>query len=219
VRKRYRGVWPRGSTHVQTRRRKFIYNLWFPLALSQFHNTNWSLSKSSLINRRTCFPHGTMTPLTLLLACHLLAGTNAIKNPIISGWVYAQVYSNHSWTDRRWNPDPSILRVGNEYFIATSSFEYFPGIPIYKSKDLANWELYSHALTTPEHVQLYGVPTGAGILHEAWPGMQADFKQVCGLHLSATSMADIILHLWRAGLTILLQGSGPESTFPHLQIW
>ncbi|OBT88545.1 hypothetical protein VE02_03963 [Pseudogymnoascus sp. 03VT05] len=62
-----------------------------------------------------------------------------------------------------WNPDPSILRVHDEYFIATSSFEYFPGVPIYKSKDLANWELYSHALTTPEDVQLYGVPTGAGV--------------------------------------------------------
>jgi hypothetical protein len=61
-----------------------------------------------------------------------------------------------------WNPDPSILRVGNEYYIATSSFEYFPGVPIYKSTDLANWELFSHALTSPQHVQLYGVPTGAG---------------------------------------------------------
>ncbi|OBT76896.1 hypothetical protein VF21_04726 [Pseudogymnoascus sp. 05NY08] len=62
-----------------------------------------------------------------------------------------------------WNPDPSILRVHDEYFIATSSFEYFPGVPIYKSKDLANWELYSHALRTPDDVQLYGVPTGAGV--------------------------------------------------------
>lgn len=41
----------------------------------------------------------------------------AIHNPIISGW----------------NPDPSILRVQDDYYIATSSFEYFPGIPIYKS--------------------------------------------------------------------------------------
>ncbi|KAH8679606.1 beta-xylosidase [Tricladium varicosporioides] len=78
----------------------------------------------------------------------LLLVVDAIKNPIISGW----------------NPDPSILRVGNEYFIATSSFEYFPGVPIYRSTDLANWELYSHALTTVESVQIYGVPTGAGEL-------------------------------------------------------
>lgn len=70
----------------------------------------------------------------------------AIKNPILSGW----------------NPDPSILRVGNEYIIATSTLEYFPGLPIYKSKNLANWDLFSHALVRPEQVQLYGVPTGAG---------------------------------------------------------
>lgn len=81
----------------------------------------------------------------VLLSCFLTL-VIAIKNPIISGW----------------NPDPSILRVGNEYYIATSSFEYFPGVPIYKSTDLANWELFSHALTSPSHVQLYGVPTGAG---------------------------------------------------------
>ncbi|KAH8817081.1 glycosyl hydrolase family 43 protein [Xylogone sp. PMI_703] len=81
------------------------------------------------------------------LTCLWASGVAAIKNPIIPGW----------------NPDPSVLRVGDEYFIATSSFEYFPGVPIYRSKDLANWELLSHALTTPEHVQLYGVPTGAGV--------------------------------------------------------
>ncbi|GFF50751.1 non-reducing end alpha-L-arabinofuranosidase BoGH43B [Aspergillus lentulus] len=72
--------------------------------------------------------------------------TLAIRNPIISGW----------------NPDPSILRVGDEYFLATSSFEYWPSTPIYKSKDLANWELFSHAFTRPEQLQLYGTPTGAG---------------------------------------------------------
>ncbi|KAF9893446.1 hypothetical protein FE257_010758 [Aspergillus nanangensis] len=69
-----------------------------------------------------------------------------VKNPIISGW----------------NPDPSILRVGDEYYLATSSFEYWPSTPIYKSKDLANWELYSHAITRPSQAQLFGTPTGAG---------------------------------------------------------
>ncbi|KLO94696.1 putative xylan 1,4-beta-xylosidase [Fusarium fujikuroi] len=70
----------------------------------------------------------------------------AIWNPIISGW----------------NPDPAILTVGDDYYIATSSFEYWPGIPIYHSKDLSNWTIKSHALTRPEQLQLYGTPTGAG---------------------------------------------------------
>ena len=47
------------------------------------------------------------------------------RNPIISGY----------------NPDPSICRVGEDYYIVNSSFEYFPGVPVYHSKNLVNWEL------------------------------------------------------------------------------
>ncbi|EAW23625.1 beta-xylosidase [Aspergillus fischeri NRRL 181] len=84
--------------------------------------------------------------LSLLVIQSWVLTTLAIRNPIISGW----------------NPDPSILSVGDEYFLATSSFEYWPSTPIYKSKNLANWELFSHAFTRPEQLQLYGTPTGAG---------------------------------------------------------
>ncbi|KAL2204684.1 hypothetical protein CC79DRAFT_1309654 [Sarocladium strictum] len=81
----------------------------------------------------------------LRVLCFALTAT-AIVNPIITGW----------------NPDASILRVEDDYYLATSSFEFFPGTPIYHSKDLASWSLYSHALTTPGHVQLYGVPGSSG---------------------------------------------------------
>lgn len=57
----------------------------------------------------------------------------------------------------RWNPDPHILRVEDTYYLAVSSFQVFPGVPIYESKDLANWELVSHALDVPEKVPLYGI--------------------------------------------------------------
>lgn len=62
----------------------------------------------------------TMLLLNLSLAALSLLATTAqaIWNPIISGW----------------NPDPSILRVGSDYYIATSSFEYWPSVPIYHSK-------------------------------------------------------------------------------------
>lgn len=43
-------------------------------------------------------------------------------------------------------PDPSICRVGEEYYIVNSSFEYFPGLPIHRSKDLVNWELVAYGL-------------------------------------------------------------------------
>ncbi len=47
------------------------------------------------------------------------------------------------------NPDPSVIRVGQDYYLATSSFHLFPGVPIYHSRDLVNWRLISHALTRP----------------------------------------------------------------------
>lgn len=39
------------------------------------------------------------------------------------------------------NPDPSICRAGDDYYLVTSTFEYFPGLPIYRSKDLVNWKM------------------------------------------------------------------------------
>lgn len=60
------------------------------------------------------------------------------NNPIIPGF----------------HPDPSICRVGEDYYLVTSSFEYFPGIPIYHSKDLVNWEQIGHVLTRESQLQL-----------------------------------------------------------------
>ncbi|MBE5978486.1 MAG: glycoside hydrolase family 43 protein [Paenibacillaceae bacterium] len=70
-----------------------------------------------------------------------------IKNPIIPGF----------------NPDPCICRKGDDYYLAVSTFEWFPGIPIYHSKDLKNWELYTHVLTDDETVDLKKLPSAKGI--------------------------------------------------------
>ena len=47
------------------------------------------------------------------------------------------------------NPDPTICRVGDDYYIATSSFSLSPGLPVYRSKDMVNWEVISHAWREP----------------------------------------------------------------------
>ena len=52
------------------------------------------------------------------------------------------------------HPDPTICRVGDDYYIANSSFVWFPAVPIHHSKDLANWELIGYALHTPEHIDI-----------------------------------------------------------------
>ena len=48
------------------------------------------------------------------------------------------------------HPDPSICRVGNDYYLVTSSFEYFPSIPVFHSKDLIHWEQYGHCITNED---------------------------------------------------------------------
>lgn len=70
-----------------------------------------------------------------------------IHNPILKGF----------------NPDPCICRKGDDYYIAVSSFEWFPGIPIYHSKDLKHWELYTHVLTGENCPDLNRLPSAQGI--------------------------------------------------------
>lgn len=52
------------------------------------------------------------------------------------------------------HPDPSICRVGEDFYLVTSSFEYFPGIPIFHSKDLLHWEQIGHVLTRDSQITL-----------------------------------------------------------------
>jgi xylan 1,4-beta-xylosidase len=72
---------------------------------------------------------------------------NIIKNPVIKGF----------------NPDPSIVRVNEDYYIATSTFEWFPGVSIYHSRDLEHWELIASALCDDEVVDLTGIDSACGI--------------------------------------------------------
>ncbi|EFC83084.1 family 43 glycosylhydrolase, partial [Parafrankia sp. EUN1f] len=45
------------------------------------------------------------------------------------------------------HPDPTICRVGDDYYLATSSFEYFPGVPIFHSTNLTDWDQIGNVLT------------------------------------------------------------------------
>ncbi|MEH0152894.1 glycoside hydrolase family 43 protein [Limibacter armeniacum] len=69
------------------------------------------------------------------------------KNPILSGF----------------HPDPSICRVGDDYFLVNSSFEWFPGIPIFHSKDLVNWEQIGYVLDRPSQLMMETTKFSAGI--------------------------------------------------------
>lgn len=69
------------------------------------------------------------------------------KNPIIPGY----------------NPDPSICRVGDDFYLVNSTFEFFPGVPIYHSTNLVNWEIIGHCLTRREQLELEGCRNSGGI--------------------------------------------------------
>jgi xylan 1,4-beta-xylosidase len=70
-----------------------------------------------------------------------------IQNPILRGFF----------------PDPSICRVGEDYYIVNSTFEWFPGAPIHHSRDLVNWRLIGHALTRPSQLDLRGIADSGGV--------------------------------------------------------
>ena len=70
-----------------------------------------------------------------------------IRNPILPGF----------------NPDPSICRVGDDYYIATSTFEWFPGVQIHHSRDLINWRLVRRPLERASQLDLRGEPDSCGV--------------------------------------------------------
>lgn len=76
------------------------------------------------------------------------------------GAKYEDLYHNPILTGM--HPDPSIVRVGEDYYMVNSSFVYFPCIPISHSKDLIHWEVIGHAITNPQWARLQELEGGRG---------------------------------------------------------
>ena len=70
-----------------------------------------------------------------------------IQNPVLTGF----------------HPDPSILRVGEDYYLATSTFEWFPGVRIHHSRDLVHWRTIKPALRRSSQLDMRGNPNSCGI--------------------------------------------------------
>lgn len=64
---------------------------------------------------------------------------------------------------RGFHPDPSIIRVEDDYYIATSTFEWWPGVRLHHSKDLVNWELLPYPLDRISQLDLRGVGASQGV--------------------------------------------------------
>ncbi len=80
-----------------------------------------------------------------LCLCPTLA--QGYRNPVVPGF----------------HPDPSICRVGDDYYLVNSSFQYFPGVPVHHSKDLVHWEQIGYCLTRPSQLPLEGADFWGGI--------------------------------------------------------
>ena len=72
---------------------------------------------------------------------------NYIVNPVLPGF----------------HPDPSIIRVGADYYMAVSTFEWFPGVCIYHSTDLQNWELAARPLDRVSQLDMKGNDASGGV--------------------------------------------------------
>ncbi|MDN4068812.1 glycoside hydrolase family 43 protein [Paenibacillus vini] len=60
-------------------------------------------------------------------------------------------------------PDPSVCKVNDTYYLVCSTFQYFPGVPIFESKDLLNWTQIGHCLTRKSQIQLETVGSSGGV--------------------------------------------------------
>jgi len=85
--------------------------------------------------------------LLLITATFNGSSQTGFKNPVIPGFY----------------PDPSICRVNDDYYLVNSSFEYFPGVPIFHSRDLVNWEQIGYCLTRDSQLPLQKCWASAGI--------------------------------------------------------
>lgn len=73
------------------------------------------------------------------------------------------MYTYHNPIIPGFNPDPSVCRDGEDFYLVTSSFEFFPGVPIYHSKNLVNWRLIGYCLSRNEQLPLLGCKASTGI--------------------------------------------------------
>ena len=85
--------------------------------------------------------------LTALLLQTLFAWSQGFRNPVLPGF----------------HADPSVCRAGDDFYLVNSTFQYFPGVPVFHSKDLVNWEQVGNCLTRPSQVDLKGTDGNSGI--------------------------------------------------------
>lgn len=111
-----------------------------------------------------------MTYRSILISFLILASSTGIfsqsitlTNPILSGFY----------------PDPSIVRVGTDFYLINSTFSYFPGIPVFHSKDLKNWKQVGNVIDRPSQMNFIGARMTRGLFAPAISYHEGVFYVVC----------------------------------------
>lgn len=101
--------------------------------------------------------------LIFILGAESQAQTTTITNPILKGFY----------------PDPSIVRVGTDYYLINSTFSYFPGIPVMHSKDLKNWKQIGNVIDRPSQMDFMGERMTRGLFAPAISHYKGVFYVTC----------------------------------------
>jgi xylan 1,4-beta-xylosidase len=110
--------------------------------------------------------------ITLILIANVIIGSQilfaqstTITNPILAGFY----------------PDPSVLKVGTDYYLINSTFSYFPGIPVFHSKDLKNWKQIGNVISRPSQMNFMGHRMTRGLFAPAISHHNGTYYVTCTL--------------------------------------
>jgi xylan 1,4-beta-xylosidase len=96
---------------------------------------------------------------------YILAQSTSLVNPILAGFY----------------PDPSVLKVGPDYYLINSTFAYFPGLPVFHSKDLKNWQQIGNVISRPSQMNFMGHRMTRGLFAPAISYNNGTYYVTCTL--------------------------------------
>lgn len=129
-----------------------------------------------------------------------------VQNPIIRGFY----------------PDPSICKANGKYYLAYSSFQYFPGVPLFESKDLVNWEQIGHCLTRTSQIDLRVVPSSGGVFAPTLRFYEGIFYMVTNNNTCSRNFyvyTDDIYGEWSESIFVDQQGIDPSLLFDGEKVY
>ncbi|KGO95150.1 glycoside hydrolase family 43 protein [Flavobacterium subsaxonicum] len=123
----------------------------------------------------------TITKVLIVLAAVCSMGCKSARNGSESREAASTTYQNPILAG--FYPDPSICKVGSDYYLINSTFAYFPGIPVFHSKDLVHWQQIGNAIDRPDQLDFIGQRVSQGLFAPAISHHNGTFYIVC-THIS-----------------------------------